>query len=533
MPFNITFEHGGDVYHNDGVSDNHIEYNIPVDYSSCSELDTIFIAVTDHNGCVAFDTAAFVVGDIHAPVIEGTLPDVTITCMDQVPGEIGDLNDLVNMLEGRTTSITDNCTNFTELQLENELISTEDPCNQTMQRIYSIIDACGNVAQISQNIILNDNVPPVVTGAIPDMTVTCAADTTPAILSFMDFVINVPEVSVTDNCTPQDQMTLSVVTEPFTALCNHTYHRTYTFTDACGNSSDIIQNIILNDQTNPTITGTLDDVTIYANADCSYDLPANMTFAELEAAGLTITDCNLSQEVTATDDNTDALDECRKTIVRTYTIYDSCGNSSTITQNIFVEDTIAPAVTDNLNDTTVYYTDVLCNYPTVPELTLSDFEVSDCNEVSFTVTNRDTTNNGQGCEWSFTRVYSFTDACNNGPTVIEQQITIQDTARPYIENGLNDITVYLSAACESSYPDTLTIAAMRDSGMIIADCNLDEANVGIAHSTPEDLGNCVSRVIRTYTIFDLCGHSNSFTQVIETRDTTPPQITGTLPDQVV
>ena len=55
-----------------------------------------------------------------------------------------------------------------------------------------------------------------------------------------------------------------------------------------------------------------------------------------------------------------------------------------------------------------------------------------------TVSHRDTTNNGTGCEWSYVRVYSFVDACGNGPTEVTQTITVSDTTRPVVTDNLAD-----------------------------------------------------------------------------------------------
>ena len=157
--------------------------------------------------------------------------------------------------------------------------------------------------------------------------------------------------------------------------------------------------------------------------------------------------------------------------------------------------------------------------------------MTDCNGVNLEVTHRDTTNNGTGCEWTYVRVYAFTDVCGNGPTLIEQTITVRDTTRPHIEGGLEPVTVYRLDDCGFNYPDTLTIADMQNSGMVIIDCNLDENNVGVSHSDISVVDNCISQVTRTYTISDECGNSNTFTQIINIEDTTRPAFNEEIPEQ--
>ena len=191
--------------------------------------------------------------------------------------------------------------------------------------------------------------------------------------------------------------------------------------------------------------------------------------------------------------------------MRDYRFTDECGNGPVIVSHqIMVKDTMRPQVVDDLRDTILYYVGIDCTLPTYPRLTLSDFNVEDCryDNLQFSVIERDTTNNGDGCEWSYTRVYTFADDCNNTSVSIDQLITIQDTTRPAIDGSLLDLTVYRMEDCSFVLPDTLTIAGMSES-LVITDCNSDHNNLGIAHSDMEG-DNCDGTIIRRPTAPTSC-----------------------------
>lgn len=618
-PFFITVNYGGSSY--ESFSDEHTpHFDIPISSPSCNRNDTVRVTVEDANGCSISDTAAFVIGDERAPVIVGTLNNDTLACPRDIAAPYANLQELMNALVGDETSISDNCTGFAELRMEVAADSTLVGCRLTIVRTYSVIDECNNTSTITHTIVVADTIAPVVERDMPEMRVTCLDEVTPEITDLQEFS-NIVGV-IRDNCCDFDHLTLNATTEEFTALCNATYTRTYTVSDTCGNSTEVVQNIIFNDNEAPVVEGELPDTVIFALADCTYgNVTAYTTVEELITAGLTITDCNLVSEVTYSDDNTDPIAECEKTILRTYTISDSCGNSTTAKQHIVVRDTIAPAVVDDLRDTTIYYTDAQCHYDEVAELTQEDFVITDCSTVTmevsgrdhqgapgdcewsfvrvysftdecgngptiieqtitikdttrpqvvddlrdtilyysgndctlealprltledfnvedcrydhlqFSVVERDTTNNGEGCEWTYVREYTFADDCNNAEVVINQLITVRDTTRPHIDGILADTTIYRLADCTYEMPAELTITDLQNAGLTITDCNLNE-RVSVAHSDMEG-DECHGTIVRTYTIFDLCGNSNTISQNIFIEDTIRPYWENPITDSLL
>lgn len=607
-PFQIMLTHGANVYEYE-TSGSVASYDLPQELTGCDVHDTIYLAVTDHNGCTAYDTAAYVIGDFAEPVIDGVISNDTLGCPGDIPASAATIAELEGLLQGGANTITDNCTLPANLSLDLDEEITQEGCRYTIVRTYTVSDGCDNSSSVTHTIIVADTIAPSVPAVtLSDMTVTCLAEVSPAVET-ISALAALLEGEIHDNCTADDDLQLQSNTEEFISLCNATYMRTYTITDSCGNSTTVTQQIIFNDNQPPVVEGALSDTVIYALADCSYaGVTAYATVEEL--AGVTVTDCNLVSEITFVDDNVDPLEECSKNIVRTYTISDSCGNTAELRQNIIVLDTIAPSVVDDLSDTNIYYTDAQCHYADVEVLPQTAFAITDCNDVTMTVSyrdtvgtpgdcswnfvrvysftdacgngptiieqtitvsdttrpqvtdnlqdtvlyysgndctlenlerlspedfevedcryehlifsviERDTTNNGAGCEWSFTRVYTFADDCNNTAVTIDQLITVRDTTRPAISGSLEALTIYRAADCSYELPSEMDIAELQAAGLTITDCNLDET---VAVSDGDlDGDNCSATVTRTYTISDLCGNANTITQTIIILDTIHP-----------
>ena len=339
------------------------------------------------------------------------------------------------MLVGDGAGITDNCYAIGDLQFAVSTGGVTDSCQQAIVRTYTVTDPCGNNAQVVHTIVLHDTVAPVISGTLPDIEIICLSDLPSPVTTVNDLVELLGSgASVTDNCS--SRLTLTSETDAISAVCHTSYQRTYTVTDQCGNHTDVIQTIIFNDNTPPVISGTLANDTIYAGSDCRYTLPTAFTTVS-QLVGITIEDCNLNETVTYADNNTDPITSCTKTITRTYTVSDSCGNSATLDQTIVVLDTVSPSVSTVLSDAYTYYSyNTPCTYDEIPVLQKTDFDIVDCNEVTMTVSHRDTTNGGTGCAWSYVRVYSFEDECGNGPVRVLQTIHVSDTTRPVVEEAM-------------------------------------------------------------------------------------------------
>src|SRR5262249_24564707 len=112
---------------------------------------------------------------------------------------------------------------------------------KVISRTWTATDACGNRANALQTITVRDITPPIIT--VPaSVTLECGASTSP---------------SATGAATAQDGCSSVTVTysDSVTNLCGGSkiITRTWTATDACGNSANGVQTISVLDRTPPSI----------------------------------------------------------------------------------------------------------------------------------------------------------------------------------------------------------------------------------------------------------------------------------------
>jgi len=176
-----------------------------------------------------------------------------------------------------------------------------------------------------QTIYVTDNTPPVIVGVGGPQTIDCTADP----------VFSNPTAG--DDC---GDPTLTYVDDTTFGDCPQEFSvtRTWTATDDCGNSSSASQTITVVDNTPPTISGVGDDATI--------ECPTDPVFSTPTAAD----DCGPAN-LTYVDDTTFGDCPAEYSITRTWTAADSCGNTSTASQTITVEDNTPPMIECAAGDT--------------------------------------------------------------------------------------------------------------------------------------------------------------------------------------
>jgi hypothetical protein len=155
---------------------------------------------------------------------------------------------------GTVTDALDNCNAPLTISYFDNLANLSQ-CNSTgtFARIWTVTDACGNFITGMQTVSIQDNAVPSA-DPLPDLgPYDCYADIPAA---DTDDVLN-----ETDNCTGAATVTYIGDSAPVIG-CNSTVVRIYRLTDACGNTSDLTQNIIM-DMSGVTVGGlTVDTTTI-------------------------------------------------------------------------------------------------------------------------------------------------------------------------------------------------------------------------------------------------------------------------------
>ncbi len=186
-----------------------------------------------------------------------------------------------------------------------------------------------------------DTTPPEISGVGPDASVECTA---PVVFS---------EPTAKDDCDPNPSLTHEDSTVEGKCAGSKSVTRTWTATDACGNSSQAKQTITVLDTTPPVISVPPDVTFAACGSDCPTD-PASTGLATVED------NCDPSVKVTYQDT---VSGSCPRIVTRVWSATDACGNSAKATQVIRCLPPIM--VTDSS----------LCSYDMDPSTPCKDFRL--------------------------------------------------------------------------------------------------------------------------------------------------------------
>lgn len=197
---------------------------------------------------------------------------------------------------------------------------------------WTAMDDCGNQSTCSVIVTVNDNEPPSIT-CPADVTVeadplTCTYDTS-----------DLPYDAVASDSCPDK--TVTITRSPAT-LYKGTNTVTWTASDGNGNESTCTQTVTVEDNTAPVIV-----CPAAVTVQCDDDVPAPDTTSVIAS------DTCPDKTVTVIHVGDVSSGFCPRIITRTYRADDGNGNTSTCTQTITVDDTIAPVITCPPNATKV------------------------------------------------------------------------------------------------------------------------------------------------------------------------------------
>ncbi len=504
---------------------------------SCSGGYTIERTYTVTDACansVSATQTIYVVDEV-APVLFGVPSDTTISCGEDLPFAL--------------PNATDNCTPTEEIILVVEEQLVPSACGSTLLRIYLASDACGNTTSLVQEINFIDNVAPIFVSVPSAATINCGDEATlqdavaidgcsevtiteeqfstgdcgnsfiriftatdgcgnwataeqivtvidgtaPSFAGIAQTIVlgcgdeqPIADVVASDDC---GTVTMTNSDETQTFGCGYQIMRSYTATDACGNSSDFVQIIQFIDEDGPQFLSTPDDVTL----SCGDVLPA-VVFPQASDA------CSEPTEVTVTESTEPGFCAGSYSITRTFVATDLCGNSSTHIQTIFFNDDVAP---------------VFNEFPAVLELTCEEATAlviaatDNCGDVTVTYSD----NQNDGACGTHIRTYTASDACGNISQVV-QTLIVSDVIAPAF------ITFPTSASVSCS-----EVMPVEDTYIEFVE-NCSQVDVLWNEEIVE--GDCPNSYtsIRICTLTDACGNvaTSSYTLVVS--DTEGPQITG-------
>jgi len=433
------------------------------DNQTCPETITRTYSVTDDCGNSINVTQSIIVNDDILPTASNPAP-ITVQCFDDIPAP----DPLV------VTDEADNCS-IPVIAFVTDIFSVSS-CPATISRIYSITDDCGNSINVTQTIIVDDDILP--TASDPEsITVQCIGD------------VPAPDPSVVndeaDNCSVPSVVFVSDVSD--NQSCPETISRTYRVTDDCGNSINVTQTIIVDDDILPTASDPV-PITVQCIGDVPEPDPAVVTNV--------FDNCSLPliEFVSDVSDN----QTCPEIITRTYSVTDDCGNSINVTQSIIVNDDILPTASDPASIMVQCIDDVPAPNPGV----ITD--ASDNCSLPFIEFVSDVSDN-QTCPETITRTYSVTDDCGNTINVV-QLIIVNDDILP---TASDPAPITVQCIGDVPVPDPSVVSDEADN------CSVPT----VTHIFDEIVvETCPMLILRTYRVTDTCGNSIDVTQNINVND---------------
>ncbi|MBA3283764.1 MAG: T9SS type A sorting domain-containing protein, partial [Nitrosopumilus sp.] len=229
--------------------------------------------------------------------------------------------------------------------------------------------------------------------------------------------------------------------------------RTWTATDACGNTSTAQQTITVEDNTTPIISGVGANLTL----NCGPVVFSQPTVAD---------NCDPNPTLTFVTDTLSNSGANCYSVQRIWTATDACGNVTTAQQTITIEDNVAPVIagvgqnqTIACPATPVFSTPTATDNCASPALTFNDVTISgNCPQ-----------------SYSITRTWTASDACGNSVTA-SQTITVEDNIAPVLIGCSADTTICEGLPLVIALPTatdncagSVTVTSTRSDGLLLGD----------------------------------------------------------------
>lgn len=431
--------------------------------------------------------------DVQAPRFSNIPSNETYSCGENIPDSaptVSDNNELASFVLTET-------------------INQEDcPQNETITRIWTATDVCGNQSTASQIITQVDMTPPVIAITNPDLAgfengaiIVIECGNLPPTNSEM--------ATATDNCDANPQLILEEKFISADCLSDgylHIISREWTATDACGNESTYILNYQVTDTTPPTV---------FDVADVTFDCSAEDFSTSAPDA---VDNCDEDLEFSYEDSEPTSAN-CPYAFVRVWTVVDDCGNTNTTSQTIEIQDTEAPVITPihplliglNSGDEIT----VECSTPFI----ISDMDVTatdNCDDNVLITAEEGEIIIGDCLTDGFVILmycyYEATDDCGNSSQFM---VTVKmiDSEAPIFSNIPASTTIECNAELPAAQNPTVS-----------DDCTTDE-DINIIYNENQQGSGCDYKIIRVWTAIDDCGNANTASQIIEVKDTEAPVIT--------
>ena len=374
-----------------------------------------------------------------------------------------------------TPTCVDNCATISHLNIDFVDTPLEGACG--IVRTWTVADMCGNIAQASQILTIEDNEAPVIDENTFLIEQVCGFEldfTNPIIYDNMGEVeIVITDNQLDNNCTGLPE-----------------FSRTWTATDMCGNVSSFTQVKRTVDTEAPVFETLLAEKVITCNDEFIFD------------QAIAIDACTDIERLTFEDEilTEVSCEGCTDITRRTWTAVDACGNEGQAIQTLIVRDQVAPLLT-LANGSEI---ELSCG----EELNIEEpSAIDDCSQVELTFTDAYLED---ACteKLSFTRTWTATDMVGN-ESQISQTFVFIDNEGP----EFTDVPSNIEVSCNDSFEFIAPEFTDACSGVVSVDFTDEFLNAACGE-------NMI--VVRSWIAADACGNSVSFSQTLEVVDNIAP-----------
>jgi len=335
-------------------------------------------------------------------------------------------------LSNRLLTITSNrfdCSGIDEIDHTGPGSSYVPNACDTVEVAFFLIDSCGNYNEYIGNFITIDTVAPVLQNVPDSLSVSC--DT------LDQYLMNNPSSAVTvDDCEPNLMPVVTLDTMPVPSQCSDdrefNLRRTWTATDACGNTTEAVQLIRVEDRTAPTFTPP-PNITIACDDD-----PNDLTLTGMVTD--TSDNCGGPIDLFYNDEIVPEPDSCDNFyfIRRQWTAEDACDNGFSVNQIIRVADRTPPSFLVP-PDTTVNCGEENDLAITGEPSMLSD-NCSVVDSIQVDILSEDLIAGSCENDYIIERTWSVSDECGNDSLQV-QRITVIDTIAPALNTPASDLVI--------------------------------------------------------------------------------------------
>jgi len=431
---------------------------------------------------------------------------------------------------GDATGEADNCASGLDATFTDATANGQCAGHKIITRTWSLNDGCGNITTHDQIITVLDTLSPIFpkpddVTLTTDAGATCPAtadislvisQSTPVATGNAAFTFTVHGITQDgptlygDNCSFGDSLKLFVwaIDEDFDGNADSCYRlirvlwRVY---DDCGNFQQRQQRFTILENKAPEITF------------CPPSLTVNCEDSTLPAATGQATasdNCDPMPVVTYADVDDPGACPQEKTIARTWTVTDNCGNSTQCSQTITGVDDEAPTAVCPPNTT------VSCDDPS-PVAAGMATATDNCDAMPTIDFDDQSTQTNLGlCSdqtYSIIRTWTAYDDCGNQAIACSQSISVRDVVAPVITCPANK-----TVSCEESLDPTVNTALGTANS--VDNCDPDP---GVTFTDFPTQGNCPNErsILRTWLTVDNCNNPAACTQTITVVDDTAPTLT--------